>query len=185
MNSHLCVHGGDNVCTAFNKLSLTHINEPTRTNALSSIPHNSHHIISIRHVHILTLYFWFLFLAEVYCGPVPQISNGFAIGSSNVTYLGTATYQCYAGFAFPSGKATEVITCLASGKWEKLPLCLGKLTFKSEYYSNERERCFTTINGAVKRKHFVTWDGMVVFYDCVCTFRTCAYIIHTFFRCFL
>ncbi|ODN06404.1 Fibropellin-1 [Orchesella cincta] len=62
---------------------------------------------------------------EVYCGPVPQISNGFAIGSTNVTYLGTATYQCYAGFAFPSSKATEVITCLASGKWEKLPLCLA------------------------------------------------------------
>jgi hypothetical protein len=67
---------------------------------------------------------------EVYCGPVPQISNGFAIGSSNVTYLGTATYQCYAGFAFPSAKATEIITCLASGKWEKLPLCMGKKLIK-------------------------------------------------------
>ncbi|CAG7724478.1 unnamed protein product [Allacma fusca] len=62
---------------------------------------------------------------EVYCGPVPQISNGFAIGSTNVTYLGAATYQCYAGFAFPSGKATEVISCSATGKWEKLPLCLA------------------------------------------------------------
>jgi len=62
---------------------------------------------------------------EVYCGPVPQISNGFAIESDNVTYLGTATYQCYAGFGFPSGKATEVIGCLASGKWEKLPVCLA------------------------------------------------------------
>lgn len=62
---------------------------------------------------------------EVYCGPVPQITNGFAIDSSNVTYMGIATYQCYAGFSFPSGKATEVISCTASGNWEKLPLCLA------------------------------------------------------------
>lgn len=40
---------------------------------------------------------------EVYCGPVPQIDNGFSIGSSNVTYNGVAMYQCYAGFTFSSG----------------------------------------------------------------------------------
>ena len=57
---------------------------------------------------------------------MPQIANGFAIDAENVTYLGTATYQCYAGFGFPSGKATEVIACSASGKWEKLPACMGK-----------------------------------------------------------
>lgn len=34
---------------------------------------------------------------ERYCGPVPQIDNGFAVGSTNVTYRGVATYQCYAG----------------------------------------------------------------------------------------
>lgn len=64
---------------------------------------------------------------EVYCGPVPQIDNGFSIGSSNVTYRGLATYQCYAGFAFPSGRPTEKISCMADGRWEKKPSCLGKL----------------------------------------------------------
>lgn len=34
---------------------------------------------------------------ERYCGPVPQIDNGFAVGATNVTYRGMATYQCYAG----------------------------------------------------------------------------------------
>ncbi|XP_077268738.1 sushi, von Willebrand factor type A, EGF and pentraxin domain-containing protein uif isoform X1 [Temnothorax americanus] len=62
---------------------------------------------------------------EVYCGPVPQIDNGFSIGSSNVTYRGLATYQCYAGFAFPSGRPTEKISCLADGRWEKKPSCLA------------------------------------------------------------
>ena len=62
---------------------------------------------------------------ERYCGPVPQIDNGFAVASTNVTYRGTATYQCYAGFAFPSGVHTESIRCTEEGKWEKLPLCLA------------------------------------------------------------
>ncbi|EZA50646.1 Sushi, von Willebrand factor type A, EGF and pentraxin domain-containing protein [Ooceraea biroi] len=62
---------------------------------------------------------------EVYCGPVPQIDNGFSIGSTNVTYRGLATYQCYAGFAFPSGRPTEKISCLADGRWEKKPSCLA------------------------------------------------------------
>lgn len=62
---------------------------------------------------------------EVYCGPVPQIDNGFSIGSSNVTYKGVAAYQCYAGFAFPSGNGIEKISCLADGRWERKPLCLA------------------------------------------------------------
>ncbi|KAH1029275.1 hypothetical protein HUJ05_002540 [Dendroctonus ponderosae] len=62
---------------------------------------------------------------EVYCGPVPQIDNGFSIGSSNVTYKGQAMYQCYAGFAFPSAQPIERITCLSDGKWEKKPNCLA------------------------------------------------------------
>ncbi|XP_072154980.1 uncharacterized protein uif isoform X2 [Bemisia tabaci] len=62
---------------------------------------------------------------EVYCGPVPQIDNGFSIGSSNVTYRGEAIYQCYAGFAFPSGLAVEKVSCLADGRWERLPTCLA------------------------------------------------------------
>ncbi|KAK9718535.1 CUB domain [Popillia japonica] len=62
---------------------------------------------------------------EVYCGPVPQIDNGFSIGSTNVTYRGEAMYQCYAGFAFPTGKPIEKISCLADGRWEKKPSCLA------------------------------------------------------------
>lgn len=63
---------------------------------------------------------------EVYCGPVPQIDNGFSIGSTNVTYRGQAMYQCYAGFAFPTGQPIERISCLSDGRWEKKPTCLGK-----------------------------------------------------------
>lgn len=62
---------------------------------------------------------------EVYCGPVPQIDNGFSIGSSNVTYRGLAMYQCYAGFAFSSGKPIEKISCLSDGRWERQPSCLA------------------------------------------------------------
>ena len=53
---------------------------------------------------------------ERYCGPVPQIDNGFAVAATNVTYRGMATYQCYAGFGFPSGIATETIRCGEDGK---------------------------------------------------------------------
>ncbi|KAB7498637.1 Fibropellin-1 [Armadillidium nasatum] len=59
----------------------------------------------------------------VYCGPVPQIDNGFSITATNVTYLGGATYQCYAGFAFSSGAAKETISCTSSGRWERFPEC--------------------------------------------------------------
>ena len=60
---------------------------------------------------------------ERYCGPVPQIDNGFAVAATNVTFKGVATYQCYAGFGFVSGSATETIRCGEDGKWEKLPTC--------------------------------------------------------------
>ena len=63
---------------------------------------------------------------EVYCGPVPQIDNGFAVVASNVTYLGVAQFQCYAGFAFPSGNPLESITCLEDGSWSPLPNCQGR-----------------------------------------------------------
>ncbi|KAK7873875.1 hypothetical protein R5R35_005737 [Gryllus longicercus] len=62
---------------------------------------------------------------EVYCGPVPQIDNGFSIGATNVTYRGQAMYQCYAGFAFPSALPIEKVSCLADGRWERLPTCLA------------------------------------------------------------
>ncbi|XP_015790438.1 uncharacterized protein LOC107367263 isoform X1 [Tetranychus urticae] len=62
---------------------------------------------------------------ERYCGPVPQIDNGFAVAATNVTYRGSATYQCYAGFAFPSGRGVETIRCGEDGHWGKLPVCLA------------------------------------------------------------
>ncbi|XP_045124302.1 sushi, von Willebrand factor type A, EGF and pentraxin domain-containing protein 1-like isoform X1 [Portunus trituberculatus] len=61
----------------------------------------------------------------VYCGPVPQIDNGFSIGATNVTYEGRATYQCYAGFGFLSGQPTESIMCTEKGHWERLPECMA------------------------------------------------------------
>ncbi|XP_042883171.1 sushi, von Willebrand factor type A, EGF and pentraxin domain-containing protein 1-like isoform X2 [Penaeus japonicus] len=61
----------------------------------------------------------------VYCGPVPQIDNGFSIGATNVTYRGQATYQCYAGFGFLSGQPVETVRCTELGEWEKLPECLA------------------------------------------------------------
>lgn len=63
---------------------------------------------------------------EVYCGPVPQIDNGFSIGATNVSFLGQATYQCYAGFAFLSGLPVETVTCMDNGQWQSLPECLGE-----------------------------------------------------------
>ena len=71
---------------------------------------------------------------EVYCGPVPQIDNGFSIGATNVTYMGQATYQCYAGFGFPSGG--ETITCTSEGKWERLPECKGNFTIIEQLVCN-------------------------------------------------
>ena len=77
---------------------------------------------------------FFIFVTEVYCGPVPQIDNGFSTGASNVTFRGVARYQCYAGFGFPSGQKTEKISCLADGRWEKLPSCQGEyMTFPQSF----------------------------------------------------
>ena len=65
---------------------------------------------------------------EAYCGPVPQIDNGFAVVATNVTWRGTATFQCYYGFAFPGVNGAETITCLESGEWSPLPNCQGEKT---------------------------------------------------------
>ena len=62
---------------------------------------------------------------QVYCGPVPQIDNGFAVAATNVSFNGAASYQCYAGFGFPSGQPIETITCNADGQWSFLPVCQG------------------------------------------------------------
>lgn len=78
-------------------------------------------------LHKIFIFIYFEFdNLEVYCGPVPQIDNGFSTGSTNVTYRGQAMYQCYAGFAFPSNEPIEKVSCLADGRWERLPTCLGK-----------------------------------------------------------
>lgn len=58
-----------------------------------------------------------------YCGPVPQIDNGFAVKATNVTYNGVAIYQCYAGFRFASGAASEKVRCGEDGQWSKPPQC--------------------------------------------------------------
>ena len=82
---------------------------------------------------------------EVYCGPVPQIDNGFAVVASNVTYGGVAQFQCYAGFAFPSGNPLESITCLDNGQWSPLPNCQGEFNMcngNKNYYLVGKMPCF-------------------------------------------
>ena len=34
-----------------------------------------------------------------------------------------ASYQCYAGFGFPSGDVIETIVCTADGSWSYTPVC--------------------------------------------------------------
>ncbi|GMT25311.1 hypothetical protein PFISCL1PPCAC_16608, partial [Pristionchus fissidentatus] len=59
----------------------------------------------------------------VYCSPVPQIGNGFAVAATNTTFGGVARYACYEGFSFPSGKKSEEIHCGHEGKWADVPVC--------------------------------------------------------------
>lgn len=87
----------------------------------------------------------FYYFAEVYCGPVPQIDNGFSIGSTNVTYRGIAMYQCYAGFAFPSASPVETMSCLADGQWERKPACLGISTVFLYLFSYKELSCFISL----------------------------------------
>lgn len=95
---------------------------------------------------------------EKYCGPVPQIDNGFAVASSNVTYRGMATYQCYAGFAFPSGLPIETIKCNEDGKWEKLPVCLAS---SCPPLSETPNAIQTILNGGINRSY-----GTIIRFDC-------------------
>ena len=60
---------------------------------------------------------------QVYCGPVPQIDNGFAVAATNVSFRGMASYQCYAGFGFASGNPIETIVCNSEGSWSFTPEC--------------------------------------------------------------
>lgn len=93
----------------------------------------------------------------MYCGPVPQIDNGFSIGSSNVTYRGLAMYQCYAGFAFASGNAIEKISCLADGNWERQPSCLASQCPQLQEVSHAN---VTILNGGGRSY------GTIVRYEC-------------------
>ncbi|KAK2701733.1 hypothetical protein QYM36_019626, partial [Artemia franciscana] len=94
---------------------------------------------------------------QVYCGPVPQIANGFAIQATNVTYRGEATYQCYAGFGFPSGRSTETISCLEDGEWEDLPLCAASMCPPIERVENANA---TLLNGGGRNY------GTVINFEC-------------------
>lgn len=94
---------------------------------------------------------------EVYCGPVPQIDNGFSIGSSNVTYRGVAMYQCYAGFTFSTGASIEKIACLSDGNWEKKPSCLASQCPALPEVANAN---MTLLNG-LGRSY-----GTIVSYEC-------------------
>ncbi|XP_058454733.1 uncharacterized protein LOC131432461 isoform X2 [Malaya genurostris] len=94
---------------------------------------------------------------EVYCGPVPQIDNGFSIGSTNVTYRGIAMYQCYAGFAFASSNVIEKISCLSDGNWERQPSCLAS---QCPMLSEVLHANVTVLNGGGRSY------GTIVTYEC-------------------
>ncbi|CAI4229546.1 unnamed protein product [Auanema sp. JU1783] len=59
----------------------------------------------------------------VYCSAIPQISNGYAVSASNVSYRGQVEYSCHEGFSFSSGKTIEEVYCSENGEWSKVPLC--------------------------------------------------------------
>uniref|UniRef100_A0A7E4V9J7 Sushi, von Willebrand factor type A, EGF and pentraxin domain-containing protein 1 n=1 Tax=Panagrellus redivivus TaxID=6233 RepID=A0A7E4V9J7_PANRE len=59
----------------------------------------------------------------VYCSPVPQIANGYAVSATNVSFGGIAKYSCYDGFSFSTGRKTEEITCSENGQWSITPEC--------------------------------------------------------------
>uniref|UniRef100_A0AC35U7X4 Sushi, von Willebrand factor type A, EGF and pentraxin domain-containing protein 1 n=1 Tax=Rhabditophanes sp. KR3021 TaxID=114890 RepID=A0AC35U7X4_9BILA len=62
----------------------------------------------------------------IYCGDIPQISNGVTLLATNVTYGGVVTYGCRIGYKFGSGNANEFIVCEADGRWSNVPKCLSK-----------------------------------------------------------
>ncbi|CAJ0918219.1 unnamed protein product, partial [Mesorhabditis belari] len=59
----------------------------------------------------------------LYCSPVPQIANGFAVSATNVSFMGRARYSCYEGFKFPSARESEEILCSEDGHWTPPPQC--------------------------------------------------------------
>lgn len=94
-----------------------------------------------------------------YCGPVPQIDNGFAINATGVTYNQTATYRCYNGFNLASGKQTETITCLESGTWGKLPECFSTSCPALPEVPNSKQ---IILAGSSQTRHY----GTVVRFEC-------------------
>lgn len=94
-----------------------------------------------------------------YCGPVPQIDNGFAINSTGVTYNQTATYRCYNGFNLASGKQTETISCLENGFWAKLPECFSTSCPALREVPNSK---ILLLAGSSQTRHY----GTVVRFEC-------------------
>ena len=45
------------------------------------------------------------------------------MASTNVSFRGMASYQCYAGFGFPSGQPIETIVCTKDAAWSYIPEC--------------------------------------------------------------
>lgn len=75
--------------------------------------------------------------SAVYCSAVPQIANGFASSATNVSFGGSARYNCYEGFSFPSGKESEGIYCTDEGRWTPTPACKGTQTYQLNYLKKQ------------------------------------------------
>ncbi|XP_028967225.1 uncharacterized protein LOC108863645 [Galendromus occidentalis] len=103
---------------------------------------------------------------EIYCGPVPQISSGFAVAATNVTFRGQATYQCYAGFTFPGGLQQQAVRCNEYGNWDNLPVCMASSCPPLPEVPNAVAKF---LNGAGRNY------GTVVRFDCEPGFRRSGY----------
>lgn len=59
------------------------------------------------------------------CETPPTISNG-SPGASTATLLGeNVTYTCNNGYMMSQGVSVATVSCLATGNWETIPICLG------------------------------------------------------------
>ena len=99
------------------------------------------------------------YISGMYCKPVPQIANGFAVSATNVTYGGAAKYECYKGFHFMSGKSEEEIYCTDEGRWTPTPMCKGEFLSEIEKFKIQNVQLKPappSVHLATVRKHFPT-----------------------------
>ena len=63
--------------------------------------------------------------AVVQCGVPDEIQNGYILSVEGTSYEKTVTYKCNAAF---TKDPDTIAKCNATGMWENLPACTGKLS---------------------------------------------------------